>query len=72
MRASQVESSIGDRMHVLDTDMDGVVSKEEIDKAISFLKAQLCEYAACTTIYLVLPSTTQRNGMEWRFSDHSV
>lgn len=40
----QVDATIGDRMHVLDTDMDGVVSKQEIERAISFLKAQLCEY----------------------------
>ncbi|KAF5830338.1 LETM1-like protein-domain-containing protein [Dunaliella salina] len=36
-----VESKIGTNMHVLDKDQDGVISKEEVEKAVSCLRDQL-------------------------------
>ncbi|KAG2489280.1 hypothetical protein HYH03_012300 [Edaphochlamys debaryana] len=36
-----VETEIGDKLQLLDTDRDGVVSKQELAAALSFLKAQL-------------------------------
>ncbi|GLC36768.1 hypothetical protein PLESTB_000785100 [Pleodorina starrii] len=37
----KVESSIGDRLKLLDTDRDGLVSRQELEAAISFLRKQL-------------------------------
>lgn len=38
-----VESKIGGRMHVLDKDMDGEVSLDELQEAVRFLREQLCK-----------------------------
>lgn len=37
----EVDASIGSKMHVLDTDDDGVISEAELLEAVSFLKEQL-------------------------------
>eukprot|EP00198_Chlamydomonas_reinhardtii_P011810 XP_001701147.1 predicted protein [Chlamydomonas reinhardtii] len=42
-RERQVESKIGDRLQLLDTDRDGVVSRQELQAAVSFLRTQMSE-----------------------------
>ncbi|KAG2426023.1 hypothetical protein HYH02_014884 [Chlamydomonas schloesseri] len=37
----KVESKIGDKLQLLDTDRDGMVSREELQAAISFLRTQM-------------------------------
>ncbi|EFJ43438.1 hypothetical protein VOLCADRAFT_106866 [Volvox carteri f. nagariensis] len=37
----KVESKIGDKLQLLDTDRDGLISRQELEAAISFLKTQL-------------------------------
>ncbi|PNW72719.1 hypothetical protein CHLRE_15g639150v5 [Chlamydomonas reinhardtii] len=37
----KVESKIGDRLQLLDTDRDGVVSRQELQAAVSFLRTQM-------------------------------
>ncbi len=45
-----MEVKIGDKLKLLDTDRDGVVSKEELAAAVKLLREQLCE-SACFYIW---------------------
>ena len=37
----RAESKIGDKLHLLDTDNDGVISKQELQDALKFLQVRL-------------------------------
>ena len=39
-----VELSIGNRMHVLDTDHDGIITQQELEHAFRLIKEQLSEW----------------------------
>ncbi len=41
----KAEQSIGSRMHVLDTDKDGVIDRHELQAAFNLIKAQLSEFS---------------------------
>lgn len=47
---TQAEASIGDRLQLLDSDRDGVISRQELQAAVSFLKAQLGEGGQCVDL----------------------
>ncbi len=40
----KVEVKIGDKLKLLDTDQDGLVSRQELEAAFSFLRKQLGEW----------------------------
>ena len=40
-----VELSIGNRMHVLDTDRDGIITQQELEHAFRLIKEQLSEWS---------------------------
>ncbi|MEW5310737.1 MAG: hypothetical protein WDW38_002505 [Sanguina aurantia] len=55
----EVDASIGSKMHVLDTDDDGVISEAELLEAVSFLKEQLGE-EDLALLFSKLGITTQK------------
>ena len=43
LELDNAELSIGNRMHVLDTDRDGIISQQELEQALTLIKEQLSE-----------------------------
>ena len=52
----RAESKIGDKLHLLDTDNDGVISKQELQDALKFLQVRL---PGCGFLSLVVVSDCQ-------------
>jgi hypothetical protein len=46
-----VELSIGNRMHVLDTDHDGIITQQELEHAFRLIKEQLGEMLGMLSLY---------------------